>query len=162
MKPSPRSHRRPPLPHWEKGAGFCRWCGAACEPNRRWHGPCVTAYKIACWPAEARKAVWARDKGICAGCGINVAEQQARERIRNREEEETETNVRFWLKRFEGHPAHGSLWQADHITPLVEANRDDLGLWSLTNLRLLCTRCHKGETKALAGRRAAARKETVA
>lgn len=142
----PAAHRRPPLPHWEKGAGFCRWCGGACEPHRYWHGPCVTAYKIACWPAVARKAIWARDKGICGGCGANVAAEIAAEK-----------------KAMGWHMARsaGAFWQADHIIPLVEANRSDLSLWSLTNLRLLCTACHKGQTTALAGRLAARRKEQV-
>lgn len=44
-------------------------------------------------------------------------------------------------------PTYG-LWQVDHIVPLVEG-----GQHSLDNMRLLCTRCHKAETAALASRR---------
>ncbi len=41
-----------------------------------------------------------------------------------------------------------SLWQADHIVPLIEG-----GGLLLDNLRTLCVPCHTGETAALAARR---------
>lgn len=44
-------------------------------------------------------------------------------------------------------------YEVDHILPLIE------GGWSCpTNMRVLCRRCHKKETKALAGRRAKSKK----
>jgi len=42
-----------------------------------------------------------------------------------------------------------SLWQADHITPVVEGG----GGRGLENLRTLCLRCHKAATAELAARR---------
>ena len=42
-----------------------------------------------------------------------------------------------------------SLWQADHVTPVVEGG----GCSGLDNLRTLCLRCHKGATAKLAQRR---------
>jgi len=42
-----------------------------------------------------------------------------------------------------------SLWQADHIVPVVEGG----GGCGLDNLRTLCTRCHKTATAGLAKRR---------
>ena len=42
-----------------------------------------------------------------------------------------------------------SLWQADHITPVVEGG----GGCGLDNYRTLCLRCHKGATAGLAHRR---------
>jgi 5-methylcytosine-specific restriction endonuclease McrA len=42
-----------------------------------------------------------------------------------------------------------SLWQADHIKPVVEGG----GQCALDNLRTLCLRCHKGVTAELASRR---------
>lgn len=149
----PRAHRRPPLPHWNSQTGTCRWCGEGCGALRRWHDACVTAYKIACWPEVAREHVWAKDKGFCRGCGRDVAEL-----IRLSRPEWKMTAAGYREHYYRG---HGRIWQADHIIPLVEANRADLSLWSLTNLRLLCTACHRGETKALAGRRATARKANV-
>lgn len=149
--PKTRSHRRPPLPHWQKGQGFCRWCGEACEPQRRWHSHCVEAYKIACWPASARFAVWVKDKGICQLCRRDLAAEAHATHAYG----ETVEHYRKTL------PSWAPPWQADHIVPLIEANPADLNHWSLANLRVLCLRCHKGETKALAGRRAKARKEIV-
>jgi 5-methylcytosine-specific restriction endonuclease McrA len=76
--------------------------------------------------------------------------------IQSRKETPTPQNVAFWTNRNRNYQARGTFWQADHIIPLVEANRQDLSLWSLSNLRLLCTPCHKRETATLAGRRASA------
>jgi len=47
-----------------------------------------------------------------------------------------------------------SLWQSDHITPVVEGG----GGCGLDNLRTLCTRCHHAETAALAHRRAVSKR----
>lgn len=46
-------------------------------------------------------------------------------------------------------------WQADHIIPVVEGG----GECGLENMRTLCTAHHKEVTKALAGRRAEARRK---
>lgn len=56
-----------------------------------------------------------------------------------------------------GVDARATGWQADHIKPVVEGG----GSCGLENLRTLCTACHHVETKALAVRRAAARKGKV-
>lgn len=48
-----------------------------------------------------------------------------------------------------------SLWQADHINPVVEGG----GQCGLDNLRTLCLRCHKGATAELAARRARERRQ---
>jgi 5-methylcytosine-specific restriction protein A len=50
--------------------------------------------------------------------------------------------------------AEGSLWQADHVVPVVEGG----GGCGLDNLRTLCTPCHKKATAALAARRAHTRR----
>ena len=47
------------------------------------------------------------------------------------------------------------MWQADHIIPVVEGG----GCCGLDNLQTLCIRCHKQDTKALAGRLAAKRRD---
>lgn len=155
---SDRRHRRPTLPHWNIARGSCRWCGQRIMDGtrvlaRRWHQDCVTAYKIACWPAIARFHVWKRDRGICQGCRLDLAAESAKHpyNSENLLPDYFRDHVSSWA------PA----WQADHIRPLIEADPNDLSFWSLENLRVLCDRCHKGETKALAGRRAAARKEAA-
>ena len=52
-------------------------------------------------------------------------------------------------------PLQQSLWEADHIVPVSEGG----GACGLENFRTLCVPCHKAETKALAARRAKARKQ---
>jgi hypothetical protein len=65
------------------------------------------------------------------------------------------------LRKWTWHAVHGigrrdrlplkhSLWQADHIRPVVEGG----GGCGLDNYRTLCLRCHKRATAALATRRA--------
>lgn len=59
--------------------GSCRWCG---EPilrpdgrtnwRARWHPGCVTAYRLAVFSSDQRRAVWARDRGVCVTCGVRV------------------------------------------------------------------------------------------
>jgi 5-methylcytosine-specific restriction endonuclease McrA len=44
-------------------------------------------------------------------------------------------------------------WQADHVIPLIEG-----GAFGIENARTLCLPHHKAETRALAQRRASARK----
>jgi 5-methylcytosine-specific restriction endonuclease McrA len=46
-------------------------------------------------------------------------------------------------------------WQADHIIPVIEGG----GECGLENMRTLCTQHHNEATKALAGRRAEARRK---
>lgn len=59
-----------------------------------------------------------------------------------------------WLKSrgFDGQ--RRDLWEADHITPVVEGG----GLCGLTGYRLLCVPCHKTESRELAARRAERRR----
>ena len=49
----------------------------------------------------------------------------------------------------------GHLWQADHITPVIEGG----GECGIENYRTLCTPCHKKETAELARRQAEKRKQ---
>jgi 5-methylcytosine-specific restriction endonuclease McrA len=56
--------------------GHCRFCNlpilspmGAILTRKTWHPHCVTAYKEQAHPQELRKAIFARDKGICADCG---------------------------------------------------------------------------------------------
>src|SRR5688572_9621649 len=71
-------HRRPHL--HKVPMGQCRWCGGNItnekgKPamNRHWHPQCVVEFKIAAWPADARFAAWVKNKGICQGCGTDLA-----------------------------------------------------------------------------------------
>jgi 5-methylcytosine-specific restriction endonuclease McrA len=48
-------------------------------------------------------------------------------------------------------------WDMDHLVPVIEGG----GGCGLDNLRTLCIPCHRAETRALAARRAAARRSSV-
>lgn len=73
------SHRLPPKPRFYDIAlpGQCRYCGGDVlnrkgerNPRSRWHPACVEEYRLIYWPTTTRRAVWNRDKGVCAGCGV--------------------------------------------------------------------------------------------
>lgn len=169
------------------GRRTCRWCGKECEPPRRtWcSDDCVNEYLIRSSGSAVRAQVFRRDHGVCALCGLDCFELEAElERIdqmniRNLYLGQTfipETERRavldgwrcfseWWLgkevkaelhrlRKQYGFPAKRSLWESDHITPVVEGG----GLCGLDNYRTLCLKCHKRETKALAGRRAMAKR----
>lgn len=129
-----------------------RWCSEACREEGYvrfgyWHGPVRT-----------------RDKGICALCGFDsLACQRRVKRIYDRAKgggyggrSYPYSFVR--IRRFANRTGIGPTYQpyeVDHIVPVVEGG----GCCGLDNFRTLCFLCHKLETKALAGRRAAARRE---
>lgn len=145
--------------------------------------PARTKYEAACWsnwaakndPATQRTLVEARDKGICAACGVDT-EKRAREArewrpvfrwlARRFLEDEGDGSWQSWSRsekyasdmicdRFGAVIASdGHTWEADHILPVVEGG----GECDLSNLRTLCLPCHRAETAKLAARRAAARR----
>lgn len=159
------------------GRCLCRQCGVEVKPPRRTFcsKTCVDLWLVEHHPPRARDAVLKRDHGICAGCGLDCVELE-------KELERLGSDVwsRGWdavlirsadLKAFgqliDKHqlPRHlagitGSrgwfrtLWEADHIVPVVEGG----GCCGLENYRTLCWKCHKQETAKLASRRAAKRR----
>ncbi len=73
------SHRVPPKPpHYDTaGPGHCRYCGTVVLNKKgvqnlrsRWHPECVKEYRLIYWPTSTRRAVWNRDQGACAACGV--------------------------------------------------------------------------------------------
>lgn len=62
--------------------GRCRWCkGEIRDPKTRailtrktWHPECVGIYESQAHSDKLRKAILARDKGICAKCGIDCTD----------------------------------------------------------------------------------------
>jgi 5-methylcytosine-specific restriction endonuclease McrA len=143
----------------------CRGCGRPVPKGRRnWCGEaCIEEMRVRNWPGHARVKVLERDGGICAGCGRDCPALERRlksfaksmyefgalmgeEKISGYRRHE---RIRKWLNRFGLHLGD-SLWQADHIVPVVEGG----GGCGLDNLRTLCVPCHKRETRELARRRA--------
>lgn len=70
------NHRQAPRPStWDCPRGTCRFCGEDIiedgKHNKRkhWHQACADTWRIANNPTEARKHVYAREKGVCQDCG---------------------------------------------------------------------------------------------
>ena len=141
-------HRRPEIRFSDAPRGTCRWCGEAIlhesgpkrgEPNRRrrWHPACVDVYNESD-PQEARRRVRKRDRGRCAVCGVDTyaVKRSVRGRGSHRKLREL------------GYKPRKSLWELDHIVPLIDGGGHDLA-----NLQTLCTPCHKVKTASEAARR---------
>ena len=148
------SHRRPAIRYSEAPRGTCRWCGTAIvhesgphrgEPNRRrrWHPACVDEYNQSD-PREARRQIRKRDRGICAQCGCDT--QALKREVRGR--------GRAARLRALGFRVRGSLWDLDHVVPLIDG-----GTHNPENLQTLCNPCHRKKTADEARRRAERRNE---
>ena len=94
-----------------------------------------------------RTCVYKRDKAICSLCGVDTKDiaKKAIDLVGiDRESYLKENNIslkrKIWIKKH-----GGGLWDADHIIPVVKGG----GLCGLDNLRTLCIKCHKNETKIL-------------
>jgi 5-methylcytosine-specific restriction enzyme A len=124
------------------GRPLCRWCSLEVPPRRftfcsDW---CVHEWKLRTDPGYVREKVFERDRGVCAGCGvdaraafIDLKRARAAHRLRLLE--------RWGLKRLN----RKTLWDADHIVPVIEGG----GECDLANIRTLCLICHRQETAKL-------------
>jgi 5-methylcytosine-specific restriction protein A len=149
------------------GFRLCRLCKTETTYKRATlcSEACRTKWAIMTSPGYARQLVYQRDKGVCALCSLDTdmlsehinAPGRAYSRLPYKDRPRSRT-ARFG--RYYGHPltrARVSLWDADHIVPVVEGG----GECDLDNLRTLCLWCHKQETAALAARRARERSVKV-
>ncbi len=134
--------------------GECTWCGGPVPKGcRTWCGnKCVQEFRRTNDWGVIRWLVFERDAGICLLCGCDTLKIQNLMCATCHEVRyyllEFYTSIGFDSDRFKDQ------WQADHIVPRVRGGGDDL-----SNLRTLCTPCHKVETKRLAGERAAERRD---
>lgn len=125
------------------GRRLCCHCDDPVPKGRRdWCGdPCVVRYQVAKGDqGAARRAVWDRDKGVCALCGTRCR---------------PEPRAYVWdEKRGRYVPPHNGTtpWEADHAVPICEG-----GALALHNLRTLCRPCHRRVTRELRARLAAAK-----
>lgn len=187
------SHRRVAKPFDKAPQGQCRWCGEPIvhqsgekrgqpDRRRRWHEECAKTYLIANNPTYTRNEVMKRDKGICAGCGVDVnwLEKHKRKLIKRvRGGKCTEGSRCTYVARYThdwrhpelcrkhrnllrgfiqkyGKPSWNSCWQADHIVPLIDG-----GGHGMDNLQLLCDGCHRKKTAQEATDRARKRKGQI-
>ena len=124
------------------GRPLCRWCNLEVPPRRftfcsDW---CVHEWKLRTDPGYLREKVFERDRGVCAGCGadtraalIDLKRARTTHRLRLLE--------KWGLKRLN----RKTLWDADHIVPVIEGG----GECDLANIRTLCLICHRQETAKL-------------
>ncbi len=135
------AHRRPAIEFSDADRGTCRWCGHAIlhtqgpkkgeiDRRRRWHPDCVEAYNTSD-PREVRRALRKRDRGVCVVCRLDTY-ALARE---------VKGKGRTRKLRDRGFKPRSSLWEVDHIVPLVDG-----GSFDFENLQTLCIPCHTRKT----------------
>ena len=128
----------------ENGRCLCRWCNLEVPLGRHtfcseW---CVGEWKLRSSPSYLREKVFERDRGVCAICRMNcLAEYRRIKRLRGAAKAKV---ILEWNLR-----GRRSLWDADHIVPVVEGG----GECDLSNMRTLCLKCHKLQSAELRLRR---------
>jgi 5-methylcytosine-specific restriction protein A len=131
------------LPRGPNGRTLCRWCSLEVPKGRltfcsEW---CVNEWRLRTNPGYLRDQVLARDKGICAECKIDtISEWNHLKRLRYAKRSEL-LRQKWGLNRM----TRASLWDADHIVPVVEGG----GECDLSNIRTLCVKCHRKATATL-------------
>lgn len=163
---------RSKLQKGENGRNLCRFCQKEVPKGRitMCSEECAHEYGIRCNPSYARRQVLSRDKGVCVLCGYDCVKLEKRiKKLINKISHETyydrhtKTYKRrrpLWRQRVvdfaNKHPtlfiigrysqvSDKTLWAMDHMLPVVLGG----GECGLDNLRTLCNRCHKEETKKL-------------
>lgn len=145
--------------------GRCTWCDAEVPKGRRRRSWCSEAcrdegyLRFGFWHDPVER----RDKGVCVLCGFDSRACQKRlkglmRRAKgdrsNRHHCYSASRIRKFCRRTRI-SITGQPYEIDHIIPVIEGG----GCCGLDNLRTLCFVCHAEETKALAGRRAAKRRD---
>jgi 5-methylcytosine-specific restriction enzyme A len=118
--------------------GLCRWCGSLVPPRRFTFcsSACVHEWRLRSDPGYLRDQVFARDRGVCALCGLDTEALRKNKR-------KLDYNARRQFEKKWGLRRH--LWDADHVRPVSEGG----GECDLSNMRTLCLPCHRTATAAL-------------
>jgi 5-methylcytosine-specific restriction enzyme A len=124
------------------GRALCRWCSLEVPSGRftfcsDW---CVHEWRLRTNPGYLREQVFQRDRGLCEICRVDTYAAYI-ELKRSRAMHRQKLLARWGLKRM----IRKSLWDADHIIPVVEGG----GECDLANLRTLCLICHQKQTAEL-------------
>ncbi len=113
---------------------------------------CVHQWMLRSSTSYLRQAVFERDRGVCAGCGLNapvLADVMRRLPTTNEAADRRGLPMsrEGWLASLGFARAdvfHGSLWQADHIVPVERGG----GLCGLDGMQTLCSPCHRRKSAA--------------
>ncbi|HSU30107.1 MAG TPA: HNH endonuclease signature motif containing protein [Bryobacteraceae bacterium] len=138
--------KRSELPKGANGRALCRWCNLEVPAGRStfcssW---CVEEWKLRSNPGHLRERVLERDHGVCALCHLDcIAELRSIKRLRG------PARLRALAEWNMGR--RKSLWDADHIQPVVEGG----GECDLSNMQTVCLKCHRQRTADLLKRRQA-------
>lgn len=140
------------------GRSCCRWCRGLVTPPRSTFcsAECVHEWKLRTSTGYLRKCVLKRDKGICAVCKVNTraVTKGFRRPLKNETKEQWKRRVAKVKKQY-GIPKHRkTFFDVDHIVPVYEGG----GECGLSEVQLLCIRCHKLKTKLEAKKRSSAKK----
>jgi 5-methylcytosine-specific restriction protein A len=137
---------RTSLPKGPNGRSLCRWCNLEVPKGRSTFcsGWCVEEWRLRSDPGFLREQVLERDRGICATCGTDCV-QAERQLKRLRGVARLKALLDWGLRG----RTRKSLWDADHIVPVVEGG----GECDLANIRTLCLKCHRLATAQLRERR---------
>lgn len=134
------------------GRHLCRWCNLEVPKGRvtfcsAW---CVEEWRLRSDPGYLRERVLERDHGVCAHCGVDcLATERQLKRLRGAAR--LKALMEWGLRSGSRKSSRKTLWDADHIVPVVEGG----GECDLSNLRTLCLKCHRAATAELRARRAA-------
>ena len=129
----------------ERGTGgraLCRWCRSEVPKGRRTFcsDGCVHEWKLRTDPGYLREHVFARDRGVCAQCGVDTI--ALRRDMRKLDFAARRLFLKKWKLR---ENSRKSLWDADHILPVAEGG----GQCDLSNMQTLCLLCHREATAQL-------------
>ncbi len=141
---------RDSLPKGPNGRSLCRWCNLEVPKGRvtfcsDW---CVEEWRLRTDTGYLREKVLERDKGVCAACGVDcLAAWRHLKRLRG------SARLKACADWGISSRSRKSLWDADHIVPVVEGG----GECDLANIRTLCLKCHRAATTELRARREASK-----
>ena len=136
---------RKSIPRGPNGRGLCRWCSLEVPRGRFTFCSeyCVHEWKLRTQPAYVRERIFERDRGVCAGCGVDSI--AAARKLRSSRGTRRNDLLNHWgIKTC----ARKTLWDADHILPVAEGG----GECDLDNIRTLRLRCHRIATMELRDR----------
>ncbi len=133
------------LPKGASGRNLCRWCNLEVPKGRLTFCSefCVAEWKLRSNPGYLREMLFERDKGMCAVCTTDC-----RAALLHLKKLRGAAAAKAWMEWGLKRNSRQSLWDADHIVPVVEGG----GECDLSNIRTLCLKCHRAATTALRAR----------